>query len=156
MNTDNTDKKIKYDDICRLFASGIDCSQVVTGCFAAEAGIDEETARKMSSCFGAGMMSGETCGAVTGALMVIGMKYGHFREGDLETKARAAAKSAEFRRLFTEKYHSCMCRELLGHDVSKPGELEKAVEEGLLTDFCPHVVEDAVEILEQVLQDETR
>ena len=114
-------------------------------------GMTEEQARKVSSCFGGGMMCGETCGAVTGALMVIGMKYGHAKEGDMDQKNVMMEKTAEFKKLFQEKYPSCMCRDLLGHDIGQPGELEKVMEEGLLLDFCPDVVEAAIEALEQVL-----
>ena len=130
---------------------GIDCSQVVTGAFAEKMGMTEEQARKVSSCFGGGMMCGETCGAVTGALMVIGMVYGHSREGDQSQKEIMAAKTGEFKKLFGEKYSSCICRELLGHDISKPGEMEKVLEKGLMFDFCPRVVEDTIDILEKLL-----
>lgn len=97
------------------------------------------------------MMCGETCGDVTGALMVIGMKYGHAKEGDMDQKNVMMEKTVEFKKLFQEKYPSCMCRDLLGHDIGQPGELEKVMEESLLLDFCPDVVEAALEALEQVL-----
>lgn len=142
---------MKKEEIQKLFMQGIDCSQVVAGNFAEELGMDEETLRKVSACFGGGMMCGETCGAVTGALMVIGLKYGHSEEGDQEQKGKMQEKTAEFKKLFLEKYPSCMCRELLGHDISKPGEMEKVLEKGLMMDFCPCVVEDVIEILGNVL-----
>lgn len=140
------------EEIKNLFMQGIDCSQVVTGAFADKMQLSEEQARKVAACFGGGMMCGETCGAVTGALMVIGMVYGHSRENDQEQKNIMAAKTAEFKQLFAGKYSSCMCRELLGHDISKPGELDKVMEEGLMFDFCPQLVEYTIEILEKVLQ----
>mgnify|MGYP005756652431 FL=1 len=139
------------EEIKNLFMQGIDCSQVVTGAFAEKMGMTEEQARKVSSCFGGGMMCGETCGAMTGALMVIGMVYGHSREGDQSQKEIMAAKTGEFKKLFGEKYSSCICRELLGHDISKPGEMEKVLEKGLMFDFCPRVVEDTIDILEKIL-----
>ena len=139
------------EEIKNLFMQGIDCSQVVTGAFAEKMGMTEEQARKVSSCFGGGMMCGETCGAVTGALMVIGMVYGHSREGDQSQKEIMAAKTGEFKKLFGEKYSSCICRELLGHDISKPGEMEKVLEKGLMFYFCPRVVEDTIDILEKIL-----
>ncbi|WP_346663405.1 C-GCAxxG-C-C family protein [uncultured Merdimonas sp.] len=142
---------MKKEEIRQLFIQGIDCSQVVAGHFAQEMGMTTEEARKVSACFGGGMMCGETCGAVTGALMVIGMKYGHCKEGDLEQKNIMMAKVAEFKKHFHKKYPSCMCKDLLGHDVGQPGELEKVLEEGLMMDFCPHVVNAAIDALEQVL-----
>ena len=64
-------------EIAELFMKGIDCSQVVVGAFAEELGITTEEAYKMSAAFGGGMGLGETCGAVVGAMIVLGLKYGH-------------------------------------------------------------------------------
>ena len=83
--------------------------------------------------------------------MVIGMVYGHSAEGDQEQKNKMAEKTAEFKKLFLEKYPSCMCRELLGHDISKPEEMQAVLDQGLLFDFCPEVVNDTIEILEKIL-----
>lgn len=142
---------MKKEEIRRLFEQGIDCSQVVAGAFADEAGYSVEEMRRMSACFGGGMFCGETCGAVTGALMVLGLKHGHFQEGDTQQKMKMTEKLGEFNDLFAQKYPSCICRDLLGHDISKQGEFEKAAEEGLLLNFCPQVVEHTIQILEKIL-----
>lgn len=139
------------EEIRELFMAGIDCSQVVTGQFAEVLGMEEGLLRKMAACFGGGMQCGETCGAVTGALMVIGLKYGHSDNGDQDQKQIMLEKTGEFKRLFAQKHPSSMCRELLGHDISKPGEMEKVMEKGLLFDLCPCLVEDVIEILEKIV-----
>ena len=139
------------EEIKSLFMQGIDCSQVVAGRFADELEMEESLLRKMSACFGGGMRCGETCGAVTGALMVIGLKYGHSMNNDLKQKEIMREMTSEFKRLFAEKYVSCMCRELLGHDISKADEMEQVLEQGLLLDFCPCVVRDIIEILEKMI-----
>ena len=120
------------EEIRDLFMEGIDCSQVVVGEFDEKTGMDRETLRKMAACFG-------------------GLVYGHSREGDQAQKDRMLEKVSEFKRLFGEKYPSCMCRELLGHDISKEGEMEKVMEKGLLFELCPRIVEDTICILEKVL-----
>ena len=80
------------------FMQGYDCSQVVMVHFAERLGISEEIANKVSACFGGGMMQADTCGAFTGALMVIGMKYGHYDADQLlAQKDVMMAKSAEFK-----------------------------------------------------------
>jgi len=58
------------------FGTGVDCSQAVFGEFAAQLGLDRDTALKIAAPFGGGMWHGETCGCVVGALMAIGLKYG--------------------------------------------------------------------------------
>lgn len=49
------------------------CAQAVLIPFAAEMGISEEQAQALGAHFGSGMRHGSTCGAVTGALMALGM-----------------------------------------------------------------------------------
>ncbi len=144
-------KSIDLEEIKGLFLQGIDCSQVVAGAFAEELEVDKELLWKVSSCFGGGMQCAETCGAVTGALMVLGMKYGHCKEGDVFQKEMMKQKTAKFKRLFAEKYPSCICRDLLGHDISRKEELEKVMEKGLFLQFCPKVVEDTIEILWKIV-----
>ncbi|MFZ5631777.1 MAG: C-GCAxxG-C-C family protein [Bacillota bacterium] len=60
------------------FQEGALCSQALFSTCAVKLGLDRETAMKIATPFGGGMARlGETCGAVTGALMVIGLKYGN-------------------------------------------------------------------------------
>jgi C_GCAxxG_C_C family probable redox protein len=141
------DKKAIADE----FMKGFDCSQVVLSQCAGRLGITAEEANKAAAAFGGGMGIGETCGAVVGAMIAIGMKYGHYKEGDAEQKDIMSAKRAEFIAAFKEKYGSCACRDLLGHDISVPGEFDKVLEEGLLFDFCPQVVADTLSILDGIL-----
>lgn len=144
-------EKMTREEIKNLFMKGIDCSQVITEEFADQMGLTREQAGKISSCFGGGMMCGETCGAVTGALMVLGMKYGHWTDGQAEQKEMMAEKTAEFKKLFQEKYPSCICKDLLGYDLGKEGEMEKAAASGKLLSLCPEIVEFTIDILEKVL-----
>ena len=62
-----------------------------------------------------------------------------------------AGKVAEFKKRFLEKYPSDMCREILGHDISKPGEMDKVLEKGLMFDLCPQIVLDVLPILEELV-----
>lgn len=107
-------------EIAELFMKGIDCSQVVVGAFAEELGITTEEAYKMSAAFGGGMGLGETCGAVVGAMIVLGLKYGHCEVEHMGQKDIMNAKRAEFLQRFQEKYAVCNCKGLLKHDISKP------------------------------------
>ena len=139
------------EEISGLFKEGIDCSQVVAGYFADKLEMKPEMLRKVSACFGGGMQCGETCGAVTGGLMVIGLRYGHYKEGDTLQKKVMSDISSRFKQEFLNKYNSCICRELLGYDISKPEEFDKVMEKGLMFCFCPVVVSDVIKILEKIL-----
>lgn len=134
------------------FIKGYDCSQVVLAYFAERLGMTEEMANKVTACFGGGMMQGDTCGAFTGALMAIGVKYGHWDEEILLTqKDGMMTKYAEFRNLYFQRYDTCRCKELLGYDVSVPEQLQAALSSGRMLDFCPKVVKNVIEVLEEVL-----
>ncbi|EHI54916.1 hypothetical protein HMPREF9333_01929 [Johnsonella ignava ATCC 51276] len=139
------------DNIKELFIKGIDCSQVVAGAFSDELKLEPALLRKMGACFGGGMGRGETCGSYIAALMIIGLKYGHFSENDEKQKEVMKQKKDKFSKKFIEKYSSTMCRQLLGYDLSKPNEFNTALESGRLLSFCPQLTKDTIDILREVL-----
>ncbi|MDR1588529.1 MAG: C-GCAxxG-C-C family protein [Treponema sp.] len=142
---------ITKEDVVKDFTAGIDCSQVVLRECSGKLGLSGEQACKIASPFGGGMFRGDTCGAVSGALLALGLQYGHCRSGDLEAKGRLAQKTAAFQKQFSEKHGSTICRDLIDFDLSKEGEFEKAAASGQLFERCPVFVCDALEILNQLL-----
>ena len=97
-----------------LFLSGCSCSQAVFGAFADEFGIDQDTALRLASSFGGGMGGmRETCGAVTGMLMVAGMKWGYSDIGNLDIKTKHYARTRELIEAFKAEHGTIVCRELL-------------------------------------------
>ncbi len=139
-------------EIRDLFEQGYDCGQVVLATCAEELDLDQETALKITAGLGGGMLCGDSCGAVVGAVMAIGLKYGHYEEETLkERKDICSAKTLEFRKKFSDKFGSCMCKELLGYDISIPKEKEKAFASGKLLEFCPCLVKEALDILDEIL-----
>lgn len=133
------------------FAGGLDCSQVVFEYGAGFAGLDSETALRTASAFGGGMFRGETCGCVTGALMAIGYRYGQYKLGDQAAKDEMLQKKAEFERQFTDAAGSLICKEILKHDISKPEEMQRVLDEGLLMSLCPQLACTACDILDELL-----
>lgn len=134
------------------FREGFNCSQAILSTYGGEFGLERETALKAAAPFGGGMGSlGEVCGAVTGALVVIGLKYGHTEAKDKETKARAYERTRDFAARFRSRHGALCCRELLGCDLTTAEGMEKARQQGLFTELCPRFVRAAAEILEDVL-----
>jgi len=114
--------------------------------------VDNEMAYKIASGFGAGMgRLCETCGAVTGAFMVIGLQYGHSSHDDKDNKEKTYTLVQEFTRRFKERNQSIKCEDLLGTHLLT-GDNEKAVMR--VKAICPKMVRDAAEILEQLLEKE--
>ncbi|MDP3564154.1 MAG: C-GCAxxG-C-C family protein [Methanoregula sp.] len=142
----------RADDAAANFTNGFSCSQAVCLAFAEDFGIDRETALKLSCAFGGGMAhSGNICGAVTGALMVIGMKYGRNRLDDLAAKEKTYEITKAFMKEFLRRNHSLNCTDLIGHNLSDPNALALAREKKLFHTKCVMFVRDAGEILETVL-----
>jgi C_GCAxxG_C_C family probable redox protein len=132
---------------------GFNCSQAVLSAFAPDLGLDREVALRVSSVFGAGIgRTGQTCGAVSGALMAIGLKYGSINPEDKTTKERVYALGREFVRQFRARNGTTLCPELLGYDVGTPEGLQAVREKGLVATVCTPAVQDAAEILERLLQ----
>ena len=135
-----------------IFGKGFNCSQAVLNSHCEELGLPVETARKIACAFGGGMsLSGGTCGAVTGALMLIGLKYGKYLETDNEAKDKTYKLRNRFIELFKKELGSVDCSKLLKHDLSKPDEYQKAREAGLFKTLCPQFVKKAVELTEKIL-----
>lgn len=143
----------KADIAKDTFQNGFNCAQAVLSTFSEELGLDKETALKLSTCFGGGMRSGEVCGAVTGALMVLGLKWGHFLSTDTEAKTLAYSKAAEFMQRFKQENNTVVCRELLGYDLSIPSEKKKIDEQNLFTTVCPKMIASAVTIVGEMLKE---
>jgi C_GCAxxG_C_C family probable redox protein len=142
----------KKDWALGLFKEGYSCSQAVTAVFAEDHGLPVATAFRLAQGFGGGMARlAETCGAVTGAIMVVGLKHGRTRPEDEAAKERTYALVQELVRRFRARHGALACRELLGCDVGT-AEGRKLVAEGKLHDhLCPLLIASAVEILEDIL-----
>ena len=136
-----------------LFANNFNCSQAVLTAFSSDFGLDEKLALMLGTQFGGGARNGEMCGAVSGALMVLGLKYGHFESENNEQKSRAYAISSEYTKRFKELNGSIVCRDLLGYDLTKPEDSACIKEKNLFRTVCPEMIRSAVEVLEGVLAD---
>ena len=120
--------------------------------FGEQFGLARELALRVAGAFGGGMARmGETCGAVTGALMAIGLKYGMTQAKDEAAREKTYKLAQEFMTRFKARHNSLVCRELLGYDLSSPEGRKAAHDKGLFTTLCPELVRDAVEIVEQIL-----
>ncbi len=141
---------MEKEQIADLFMRGQDCGQVVLSQYADELGISYDEANRLAAAFGGGSGIGETCGAVVGALMVLGMKYGHSGPDDPEHRNKLMEKRAEFIEKWKEKRCSCMCRNLLEDDISTQEGLGRILESGKLFSLCPEIVTDALEVLKSM------
>ena len=142
---------LSEDEVLKMFGEGFDCSQVVLSNFSDKLNITKEEALKIAACFGGGMWHGETCGCVIGALIALGIKYGNCIANDNVTKEKLLKLKAEFENAFSKENGSCICKEILGYDLSNQKEMAKIQEERLLETKCPKLVINSCKILEKML-----
>ncbi|MCI5133321.1 MAG: C_GCAxxG_C_C family protein [Candidatus Electrothrix sp. EH2] len=137
------------DEAVHLFQEGYACSQSILIAFSEQAGIDKETAKKVSSAFGGGMgRLRKTCGVLTGSFMVLGMKYGNTEPHDMESKLSTYHLVQEVSRLFKEKHGATDCGKLLLKHASEQ-EIKKREHHRKI---CDELVRDGAQILSEILK----
>jgi C_GCAxxG_C_C family probable redox protein len=134
-----------------IFRNEHACSQAVLLAFAPDCGLSVEDATRVAAGFGGGMRLGSTCGAVTGAAMVLGLAL---CDGGCNTgQGRVPVNEAviELGERFTNRLGSTECAGLLGHDIRTPEGAAQVKEQGLFDTVCIDAVREAAIILEDLL-----
>lgn len=142
--------EVTRNQIAELFQDGLNCTQIVLSHFCEKYCMEKEKAIRIGCGFGGGVREGELCGAVSGAIMVIGLKYGNSKAEDSKSKSECYQRTQEFTKKFREDNGSIVCKELLGCDISKEDGMKKAQNEGLFQTRCVDVVLSAIQILSQL------
>lgn len=141
----------KEQQAVALFKDGFNCSQAVLAVFAEEFGLERSAALRLACGFGGGMRMGGPCGAVSGACMAIGLKYGKSKADDNESRDRTYALVQQLAARFRSLHGTILCRDLIGCDISTSQGYEEAKQKKVFLDICPGLVADAVKILEDIL-----
>lgn len=135
------------------FARGFNCTQAVLAAFAPRYGLGREEALRVGGAFGSGMNVGGTCGAVTGALMVIGLHHARVSAGRFLTRDRTGNAARSFQERFAERHGTTSCEELIGCNLATPECRAAARRDRSIKERCPGYVRDAAEILEELLRE---
>ena len=120
---DHKEKAVAY------YKQKFNCAQGIFAAYAVEHGVEEALALRLGTNFGGGARKGELCGAVSGALMVLGLLYGHSERGDAAAKARAYTLAEEYMNRFIR-------------------------EKELFRVLCPEIIRSAVAILDELLAEQ--
>lgn len=130
-----------------MFSKGYMCSQAVFAAFSEMLGLDKESALRIANGFGSGIArKQEICGAVSGAIMVIGLKYGKIVAEDSVSHEKTYSMVDCFCKKFMERNKSINCYEILGCD------LQTAKDKGLFSTVCLKCVRDSAQIIEELLK----
>ncbi|MTK52951.1 C-GCAxxG-C-C family protein [Paludibacter sp.] len=150
MNT--TEKKQQL--AIATFQSGYNCAQSVLSTFSINFGLERDSLLKLASPFGSGIAkTQETCGAVTGALMAIGLKYGKGINGKEEDKQQAYALAQKLMTEFSSIHGCTNCKKLLNDlDMNNESEMAKIKELDLFNTHCLNYIQTAVKLTDQILE----
>jgi C_GCAxxG_C_C family probable redox protein len=130
------------------FKNGFNCAQSVLASYKDELSMNEKNLLKISCGFGGGMARmQETCGAVSGAYMVIGLKYGKYNKDDNESREKTYRLVREFNSEFKKIFKTTECKELLGCSLLTEEGKKYFKDNNLLEKVCVKCVESSVKIL---------
>ncbi len=138
----------RVEEVGSFLDQQYNCSQAIFSVYGQYLGVDRDTCLKITSVFGGGInRTGNVCGAVTGAMMAIGLKI-----GEVQTKNPLGSHGVadEFIKKFKDRNATIICRELIDHDLLTAEDLDHAFKTGTFNN-CPKFVKDAAEILEKML-----
>jgi C_GCAxxG_C_C family probable redox protein len=142
----------KAEDAVALFQQGLSCSQAVLSVFAPDFGLDRDMALRVSQGFGAGIAyTDDICGTLSGAIMVIGLRYGRITAEDKTAKEKTYAVVGEFLKQFKQRNGSVECTGLLGYNLSDPQQVAEVKNNKVVMARCPAFVRDAVELVEKLI-----
>lgn len=143
-----TDKQMRASEFHK---KGLNCSQSVACAFSTDFDLDEATMEKISSGFGGGIgRLQQACGAVTGAVMILGLKYWKNENDVGKSKADVYERVNYFTEEFKKLHKSIVCSELLGLDLKSDEGKKRYKDENLSQIVCEKCILDAVSILEKL------
>ena len=141
----------KSKDALEKFRDGYACSQAILQVYGKEFGLDPEMALKIASGFAGGMCQGDICGAVTGAYMVLGLKFSKEPYEKSEGRQKVYEAVKDFNMYFEGVHGAILCKDLLGCDIGTEEGLAIAKEKQLFKMFCPRIVDTVTSVLETML-----
>ena len=135
------------------FDGNYSCSESVFTAYAPSFGLDESAALRVASGFGGGRWRrGLVCGAVTGAIMVLGLAGGRTQPDDKQSKERIYELVNRFSERFLAENGSLSCRDLTGIDISTREGLAEMLSNPVHHERCRDLVGTACRILEEILE----
>jgi C_GCAxxG_C_C family probable redox protein len=135
-----------------VFEEGYNCAQSMIYAYGKTFFEEESLPLKLASGFGGGIAStGQTCGAVTGSLMVLGLYFGYADASDQSQKEKVKAIAQEFMDAFEAREGALKCCDLLGADMNTREGKDYVRRHGVIDKICPQLIKDASEILEKIM-----
>ena len=143
----------RVEKAVQMFIDGYSCAQSLLAVYGPGLGMDREAALRLAAPLGGGLSRTDgPCGAATGAILVLGLKHGHTHPDDDSGAEFIRGLTQEFLRRYDERKGSTLCTDILGANLSLPGEKERVEAEDLSSKSCPDAVRTAAQLLEELLE----
>ena len=139
------------DQAVEMFSQRYNCAQSVLACCGAKFGLGRDLAVRLAAGLGGGLARGDTCGAVSGAILALGLRFASLDPQDGAAKAKVYNLARQLQWRFEQRNKTVRCNDLLGCDMATPEGQRQAREKGLFQSLCPKLVKDAAEIAEEML-----
>lgn len=136
-----------------FYKTGFACSQAVFVTLGEQLGLENKLALRIATGFGGGVaLQGGICGALSGAIMAIGLKHGQDKGSDLDAKNKTTLFAQQLIDKIKARYGCYTCKGITGIDFTIPEGRKIAEEQGIWekNGLCQNVIKDTVEIVEEI------
>ena len=143
-------KKERCEIAIRAHEEGLNCAQCVLLAYQDMTGMTREQCWGIGTGFGGGVRYGGICGAISGAVMVLGMLYPHTPENGAAGKKASTVRTREFISRFQQRFVHTECRELLQDQDLNATDLTRELG---VTGHCGILIVSAVDMLFDYLEE---
>ncbi len=137
----------KVEEAFAFKKEGANCAQAVACTFCEEYGVTRADMVRCCAPLGGGFCAGEICGAMSGAMLILGLKYGENSAANAEQKKLVKEKSSALMRRFQQEFGNVRCIDILGVNINTAEGL--AIAKPLMATTCKNIIQKSVEILEE-------
>lgn len=150
--------KTRLDIAVAKFRDSYNCSQSVLYAHCDDLNLDRNTALRLACGFGAGMgRKEEVCGAISGGILVLGLRHGRSEQDDRSATETTYAKTRELMERFQQRHGTFICKQLLnGCDLTTAEGQKSFKEKDLLNRVCTPCVESVITILDEMKQEQNQ
>ncbi len=145
------------ESVDKTLAQSKNCAQTAFAALQEEFSLEGGQILKALTPFPGIALRGETCGAVVGCLMAIGLVYGRDDLGDWRGYLTSLSPSRKFCRAFEEKYGSTACADILETELGARYDLSNRVDLLKYTaaggkKTCGKIIANAVQVTAKLIE----
>lgn len=136
------------------FYNGMNCAQSVLTAYAENLEFDPEMALAISSGFGGGMgKMQETCGAVTGSFMVLGMYNSRKYQENIDARNATNTMIQKYTADFKALHGSLDCKTLLNCDFTTDEGEKQFKDQDMKKKICSQCISDSIKLIEGLIKE---